>query len=135
MKFVRDKIMCMDTVAALIRREDKFFLTKENKDDENLSEISGEIERGNTHREALREKVRQEVGIEVEIEKKVKKVDNSENRKHWYLVEEVKQSEENPDPDKIQSEQKGEWVQISETGQMHDRTAEFSEKHREELRN
>ncbi len=127
--------MCMDTVAALIRRGDKLFLTREDEDDENLSEISGEIERGNTHREALREKVRQEVGIEVEIEEKIKKVDNSENRKHWYLVEEVKQSEENPDPDKIQSDQNGEWVQISETSKMHDRTAEFSEKHREKLRN
>jgi len=122
----------MDSISVLIRREDKFFFTRENED-EDFSPISSELERGNTLRESLRENIRENTGVEVEIEDKINRIEDSEDRKHWYLAEEVSASEENPDPDQISSED-GKWLSLDEKDKIEDSAVDFIESHREEIR-
>ena len=121
----------MDSTAVLIRRDEKFFFTKK-QDDEKFSPISSELERGNTLRESLRENIRDITGVEIEIEEKIKRVESSEDRKHWYLAEEVSASEENPDPEKINGET-GKWLSLDETEKIEEETAKFIQEHREKL--
>ena len=121
----------MDSIAVLIRREEKFFFTRENEN-EDFSPISSELERGNTLRESLRENIRENTGVEVEIEDKINRIEDSEDRMHWYLAEEVKASEENPDPDQINSKD-GEWLTLDEKDKIDDDTVEFIENHKQEI--
>lgn len=121
----------MDSISVLIRRDDKFFFTRENED-EDYSPISSELERGNTLRESLRENIRENTGVEVEIEDKINRIEDSEDRMHWYLAEEVSASEENPDPDQINSED-GKWLSLDEKDKIDDKTVNFVENHKEEL--
>ncbi len=121
----------MDSTAVLIRRDEKFFFTRK-KDDEKFSPISSELERGNTLRESLRKNIREITGVEVEIEQKITRVENSDNRTHWYLAEEVSPSEENPEPEQINGET-GEWLSLDEKDRIEDEAVKFIEDHREEL--
>ena len=121
----------MDSISVLIRREDKFFFTRENEDEE-FSPISSELERGNTLRESLRENIRENTGVEVEIEDKLNRIEDSDDRMHWYLAEEVSASEENPDPEEISSED-GQWLSLDEKEKIDDNTVEFIENHRDKI--
>jgi len=121
----------MDSISVLIRREDKFFFTREN-DNEDYSPISSELERGNTLRESLRENIRENTGVEIEIEHKLNRIEDSEDRMHWYLAEEVSASKENPDPDEIKSED-GQWLSLDEKEKIDGNTVEFIENHRDKI--
>lgn len=122
----------MDSIAVLIRRDEKFFFTKK-QDEEKFSPISAELERGNTLRESLRENIRQVTGVEVEIEEKLERVENSEDRTHWYLAEEVSASEENPNPDKIDGEE-GKWISLEESDKIKEGALEFIEEHKDKVK-
>lgn len=122
----------MDSIAVLIRRDEKFFFTKK-QDEEKFSPISAELERGNTLRESLRENIRQVTGVEVEIEEKLERVENSEDRTHWYLAEEVSASEENPNPDKIDGEE-GKWISLEESDKIKESALEFIEEHKDKVK-
>ena len=121
----------MDSISVFIRREEEFFFTRK-QDEEKFSPISSKLERGNTLRESLRENVRENTGAEIDIKEKIKRVENSGDRRHWYLAEEVSASEENPDPDKINGED-GEWIGLDEKEKLDERTQKFIKEHREEL--
>lgn len=121
----------MDSTAVLIRRDEKFFFTRK-QDEEKFSPISSELERGNTLRESLRENIREITGVEIEIEEKLTRVENSDDRTHWYLAEEVSASEENPNPGKINGET-GKWLGLDELEKVEEETVEFIKEHREKL--
>lgn len=121
----------MDSTAVLIRRGEKFFFTRK-QDEEKFSPISSELERGDTLRESLRKNIREITGVEVEIEEKITRIENSDNRKHWYLAEEVSPSEENPDPEQINGED-GEWISLDQKDMIEDETVRVIEEHRDKL--
>lgn len=131
LKFVRVQLLFMDSTAVLIRRGEKFFFTRK-QDEEKFSPISSELERGDTLRESLRKNIREITGVEVEIEEKITRIENSDNRKHWYLAEEVSPSEENPDPEQINGED-GEWISLDEKDMIEDETVRVIEEHRDKL--
>ena len=131
LKFVRVQLLFMDSTAVLIRRGEKFFFTRK-QDEEKFSPISSELERGDTLRESLRKNIREITGVEVEIEEKITRIENSDNRKHWYLAEEVSPSEENPDPEQINGED-GEWISLDQKDMIEDETVRVIEEHRDKL--
>jgi len=121
----------MDRISVLIRRDNEFFFTE--GENQGLKPISTELEKGNTLRESLRENVREETGVEVEITDKIDCIEESDYRRHWYLTEEVKPSEENPEPEKIHPDQ-GEWIKLEHEEKIEENTKKFIEERRQEIK-
>lgn len=127
----------MDRTAVLIRREDKFLLTK-NEEEGSWSPVMATVERGETLRETARRETRNGADIEVEFVEKISRTDlDEENQLHWYLAEEKPADEEEGlEAEEVETNDDRKWFELDELDQVDlaPMSRSFFDEHLEELR-
>ena len=135
-KFLGVKLLYMDRTAVLIRRGEKFLLTK-NSDEGSWSPVMATVERGETLRETARRETRNKAEIEVDFVEKVTRNSLEEtNELHWYLAEEKQVDEEDDlEPQEIEETSDRKWFELDELMELELEALSngFFEEHREKL--
>ena len=128
----------MDRTAVLIRREDKFLLTK-NEEEDYWSPVMATVERGETLRETARRETRNGADVEVEFVEKISRtdLDDEGTQLHWYLAEEKPADEEEGlEAEEVETNEIRKWFELDELDQVDlaPRSRSFFEEHLEELK-